>query len=101
MIQLIGRSQLEPGSIAHLNGIVNYTIITLKNGQQIVVSKTLKVMEARLSEYPNFVRVNKSVILNTDYAKLQNNLFVLPDKRVVVFSRRKWQAFQQKQKNQF
>lgn len=99
MIQLIGRSQLEPGTITHLDGIVNYTIITLKNGQQIVVSKTLKVMEARLSEYPNFLRINKSVILNTDFAKRKDRIFVLPNKRKVTFSRRRWREFNLNQTN--
>lgn len=73
---------------------VNYTIITLNTGQKIIVATTLKKIEEKVLAHKNFVRVNKSTILNTDYARLHENTFVLPDKRIVEFSRRKWKKFQ-------
>ncbi len=73
---------------------VNYTIITLNTGQKIMVSVTLKKIEAKFVAHKNFVRVNKSTILNTDYACLKENTYILPDNRIVKFSRRKWKKFQ-------
>ncbi len=44
----------------------NYSIFMLEGSKKIVVSKTLKEFEIPLSEI-NFMRVNRSVILNLDY----------------------------------
>ena len=80
--------------IVHLDADVNYTLVTVSTGEKILISLTLKTFEKKLTDYKNFVRVNKSTILNTDYAQLQNNTFVLADNRTVMFSRRKWKRFQ-------
>jgi DNA-binding LytR/AlgR family response regulator len=84
--------------IVHLDADANYTIVTVSTGERIMIALTLKTFEKKLTDYKNFVRVNKSTILNTNYAQLKNKTFELPDKRIVMFSRRKWRAFQQKQK---
>ncbi len=89
-----GRKKLLPQLIVNMDADVNYTVITMNTGQKIIVATTLKKIEAKVNDFKNFVRVNKSTILNTDYARLQENTFVLPDKRVVEFSRRKWKKFQ-------
>lgn len=94
MIHVGGRKKLPPQLIVNIDADVNYTIITLNIGQKIIVATTLKKIEAKVLAHKNFVRVNKSTILNTDYARLHENSFVLPDKRVVEFSRRKWKKFQ-------
>lgn len=95
MIHVGGRKRLPPQAIMNMDADVNYTIITMNTGQKIVVATTLKKIEAKVNEFKNFVRVNKSTILNTDYAQLENNAFILPNKRVVEFSRRKWKKFQE------
>lgn len=95
MIHVGGRKRLPPQAIINMDADVNYTIITMNTGQKIVVATTLKKIEEKVNEFKNFVRVNKSTILNTDYAQLENNAFILPNKRVVEFSRRKWKKYQE------
>lgn len=94
MIHIGGRKKLPPQSIINMDADINYTIITMNTGQKIIVAMTLKKIEEKVHGFKNFVRVNKSTILNTDYAQLQDNAFILPNKRVVLFSRRKWKKFQ-------
>jgi DNA-binding LytR/AlgR family response regulator len=94
MIHVGGRKKLPPQLIINMDADANYTIITMNTGQKIIVATTLKKIEAKVLAHKNFVRVNKSTILNTDYARLHENTFVLPDKRVVEFSRRKWKKYQ-------
>lgn len=94
MIHVGGRKKLPPHMIMNMDADVNYTIITMNTGQKIIVATTLKKIEAKVTDFKNFVRVNKSTILNTDYAQLQDNTFIMPNKRVVEFSRRKWKKFQ-------
>ena len=95
LVHMGGRKKLLPQLIVNMDADVNYTIITMNTGQKIIVATTLKKIEAKVTEFKNFVRVNKSTILNTDYARLHENTFVLPDKRVVEFSRIKWKKFQE------
>jgi two-component system, LytTR family, response regulator len=97
MIQLTTRFGFEAAAIVYLNGSVNYTTVILNTGERIVISKTLKMMEQRLSNYPNFVRINKSLILNMNYAERHGQTFTMPDQRVVAFSRRKWKEFKHNQ----
>ena len=94
MIHVGGRKKLPPQSIINMDADANYTIITMNTGQKIIVATTLKKIEAKVNELKNFVRVNKSTILNTDYAHLHKNTFILPNERIVEFSRRKWKKFQ-------
>jgi DNA-binding LytR/AlgR family response regulator len=94
MIHVGGRKKLPPQLIINMDADANYTIITMNTGQKIIVATTLKKIEAKVNDYKNFVRVNKSTILNTDYAHLKDNTFILPNKRVVEFSRRKWKKYQ-------
>lgn len=94
MIHVGGRKKLPPQLIINMDADANYTIITMNTGQKIMVATTLKKIEAKVTDFKNFIRVNKSTILNTDYARLHENTFILPNKRVVAFSRRKWKKFQ-------
>ncbi|MER0440491.1 LytTR family DNA-binding domain-containing protein [Emticicia sp. W12TSBA100-4] len=94
LVHVGGRKKLPTRSIINMDADENYTIITMNTGQKIIVATTLKKIEAKVTDFKNFVRVNKSTILNTDYACLHENTFILPDKRVVEFSRRKWKKFQ-------
>lgn len=94
MIHLGGRKKLPPHMIINMDADVNYTIITMNTGQKIIVATTLKKIEAKMTDFKNFVRVNKSTILNTDYAQLDGNRFILPNDKIITFSRRKWKKFQ-------
>ncbi|SFT13613.1 LytR/AlgR family response regulator transcription factor [Sphingobacterium wenxiniae] len=52
--------------IIKVEAMSNYSVFKLKNAMKIIVSKTLKEFETVL-EAGNFLRVNRSVIVNLDY----------------------------------
>jgi DNA-binding LytR/AlgR family response regulator len=87
------RTFLLPEEMTHLYANSNYTVVNLSNGSQILSSTTLSIIERRLTKYKNFFRVNKSVIVNLNYAKFENNEIVLNDNRIVLFSRRRGKVF--------
>ncbi|MBK6979530.1 MAG: LytTR family transcriptional regulator [Cytophagaceae bacterium] len=52
--------------IMYLQSDVNYTIFYLKNGKKLISGYTLKHFE-HLEEFENLIRVNRHVILNSDF----------------------------------
>lgn len=70
----------------------NYTHIFLKNGQKILVSRTLKEYEELLSEY-NFLRVHQSHLINITevktYVKRDGGYIVMSDGAEVSVSKQK------------
>lgn len=52
--------------IVKIEAMSNYSVFNLSSGSKIIVSKTLKEFES-LQEEEQFVRVNRSVIINLDY----------------------------------
>lgn len=88
------RLYIPADEMQHLESEINYTQISLVDGQQILSSTTLKKIESRLISFKNFVRVNRSTIVNLDFVENHGKIgFVLPDKRILFFSRRqgrKW-----------
>lgn len=57
---------VEKSQIVKVEAMSNYSIFMLEQNKKIVVSKTLKEFETLLND-KNFMRVNRSVILNLDY----------------------------------
>lgn len=83
------RTFIPPDKMQHLESELNYTLISLIDGQKILSSTTLKKIEGRLRPFKNFVRVNRNTIVNLDCIKQQEkNGFRLPDERLLIFSRR-------------
>lgn len=96
-IHLGSRKYIPPEEVQHLESDLNYTLISLTNGQKILSSTTLKKIESRLVPFKNFVRVNKSAIVNLDFVENHEDVgFLLPDKRILVFSRRKGKAWKER-----
>ena len=81
----------------HLESDINYTIISLKDGKQLITATTLKKLEMRLLPFKNFIRVNKSAIVNLDYIKPVDDTFTLSNLRKVVFSRRRGKIWKDQQ----
>lgn len=92
-IHVGGRKNLRIGSIVNFIANENYTQIFMADGTKYIVATTLKQLEAKTSEFENFVRPNRSVIVNTDFASLEGSTYVLPNKKRVGFSRRRWRKF--------
>ena len=53
--------------IIYLQAKGNYTLIQIKGGEQILVSKTLCAIEALINKPTQFVRVHRSHCINLDY----------------------------------
>jgi|TARA_B110000902_G_scaffold265481_1_gene349916 two-component system LytT family response regulator len=83
---------LELSEIVRCNSDSNYTTFHLKNGQKILVSKTLKYYADMLKEH-QFLRVHQSHLINTRYIKefikSDGGYLILKDKSNIPVSVRK------------
>jgi DNA-binding LytR/AlgR family response regulator len=71
-------------------GDINYTSINSSNGSVSIYAKTLKKFELELSEQKQFVRVNKSVIVNLLFVnKMNEDTIELCNGTIVKISRRR------------
>lgn len=61
------RNMIQLGDILYLKSVKNYTIFTLKDGREIISSKTLRIFEEELLEISNFVRPHRSYIINLEF----------------------------------
>ncbi len=69
---------------------VNYTQINPLNGSVSIYAKTLKKFELELSEQKQFVRVNKSVIVNLLFVnKINKDAIELCNGTIIRISRRR------------
>lgn len=94
------RNLIDLNDIVYLKSAKNYTIFRLRNGKEVISSKTLGIFEEELTGVSNFVRPHRSYIVNFDFVNdLQFNcrggeLFM--DKEVINISRRKAADFRRK-----
>lgn len=91
--------KIVPNEIIHLVADINYTTIYFKDGTSFYSSYTLGYFEKKHKLPSNFLRINRSIIINTDflgkvkseagkmYAYLQNgNCFKISRRRTFLFS---------------
>lgn len=78
-----------------------YTKVVIKEGKDVIISRTLKDFEETLPK-ENFFRIHKSHLVNLkhikDYSKISGNLVTMSDGSKVEISRRKTPEFIQKLK---
>ncbi len=97
-IHVGSRTFIPPEEMLHLESHLNYTVIALRNGQKFLSSTTLKKIELRLTGFKNFVRVNRSTIVNLNFVENhQENSFLLPDNRILTFSRRQGRTWKERE----
>jgi DNA-binding LytR/AlgR family response regulator len=93
-----GRQNVNTNEVLSLKADINYTTVFFQNEQpKIIVATTLKTLEERLLEYPNFCRVTKNTIINldcVDYVQ-ENNIFLHNGEQIKP-SRRRVKYFQGK-----
>ena len=100
LIHLGSRKNIPADSILMLKSDINYTVIYLEDGSQILSSTTIGILEKRLKAY-NFFRPSRSFIINLQFVadfekKAQTGDFsriFLKNKEEVPLSRRKTTAF--------
>lgn len=65
----------------------NYTRLHLTNGGQVLICKTLSLMETALAPYPQFVRIHRSYLVNLHtvekYIRGKGGQVILQDGRTV------------------
>jgi two-component system LytT family response regulator len=59
---------LKVNDIIHCESQRSYTLLHLKNGNQLTVTKTLKQFELELNDY-SFVRIHQSHLVNLNYVE--------------------------------
>lgn len=91
-----GLEFLEVADIVRCQSDVNYTTIFTKNGQKLLVSKTLKSFEELLADC-NFFRVHNSHLINLEYIKKytkgKGGYVTLTDNTVIEVSMRRKDDF--------
>ena len=90
IIPIDSRKKVTSKDILYLQSDLNYIKVFLVNGQMVFSSTTLKTIESRLSENPEFLGINRGVVVNCQHVKtyqedsveLSNNLqFVVSRRR--------------------
>jgi DNA-binding LytR/AlgR family response regulator len=83
--------------IVRLEGVKNYTLIHLKNGDNLISSRTLKVYDTVLQE-ADFLRIHKSHLINMkclrNYDECQHLYAIMQNRDIISISRRKRKGFQ-------
>jgi two-component system LytT family response regulator len=82
--------------VIHCEANDNYTHLFLKNKTKIVACRTLKEMEEQLQDFPFFVRVHHSYLVNlnevTKYVRGEGGYLVMSDGNTVNVSRSRKEA---------
>jgi DNA-binding LytR/AlgR family response regulator len=94
------RNMIKLSDILYLRSAKNYTIFKLKDGREIISSKTLGVFEGELQGISNFVRPHRSFIVNFDfvddlYFNCRGGELIIHDQKILI-SRRKAAGFRRK-----
>lgn len=94
------RNMIKLNDILYLRSAKNYTIFKLKDGREIISSKTLRIFEEELQGIANFVRPHRSYIINLDYVddlyfNCRGGEVVIHDQKIFI-SRRKAAGFRRK-----
>jgi two-component system, LytTR family, response regulator len=66
-IAIGGYQSAMPQDILFLQSEINYTHINFNDGKALKVAYTLKRLEKRFKDYPNFFRCNRSYLVNIDF----------------------------------
>ena len=85
--------------IVRLEGMKNYTLLHLLNGNTMLSSRTLKVYDEVLQE-ADFLRIHKAHLINMkclrNYDEAQMLYAVMQNRDIISISRRKRKDFQQR-----
>jgi len=85
--------------ILRLEGMKNYTLLHLRNGETILSSKTLKVYDEILQQ-ADFLRIHNAHLINMKYLinhdESQHQYAVMQNRDVISISRRKRKKFQER-----
>ncbi|GGD41028.1 hypothetical protein GCM10011514_01390 [Emticicia aquatilis] len=91
VISIGGRKKVSPSEVVYFEADVNYTRVHFENGEKLLVSTNLKVIEERFAECKYFFRPNRSFFINLHYVEFEASYSILriKDQESVLVSRRK------------
>jgi two-component system, LytTR family, response regulator len=90
-----GMTFFKVNDIIHLQSESNYTLFFLTDQKKVIVSKTLKYFEEKLTDY-NFLRIHQSHLINLAHMKeidSGDNFVLMTDGSKVEISKRKKKEF--------
>lgn len=90
-IKLTEKQQIAINDISFLQANINYTILFLLSGKQVLAASTLKKFESALPK-TQFIRPNKSIIIHQDFIEninFRNKTITLKNTTIVAISRRR------------
>ena len=85
------RKNIECERILYFQSDSNYTKVFLVDGKMFLSSTTLKTIESRLFRNPEFLKINRGIVINRNHVKhyRQDTVELLNDLILVVSRRRK------------
>ncbi|MCU0326528.1 MAG: LytTR family transcriptional regulator [Spirosomaceae bacterium] len=90
LLHVGSRKRFDTQEIIMLEAYENYTKVHLVSGQVFISSTTLKKIEARLKDNPNFFRTHKTYLVNLRYVTAMKEKSVeIEHCRNVTLSRRR------------
>ena len=85
-----GRRHVQPEQVMMPVADINYTTIHLNDGEQFMIASTIGKVQKALDIHGNFVRPNKTQVVNWAYVtqRTEDGL-LLQNNEMIIFSRRK------------
>ncbi len=69
LIFLGAKTSLFPAEVTHLEAEINYTKVYTANGQNLVLSSTMKSVMECLQEHGDFIRISRKHVVNMEFVK--------------------------------
>lgn len=90
-ISIGGRKKVSPSEVVYFLADSNYTNVFFKNGEKMLVSTNLKVIEERFADCKYFFRPNRSFFINLHFAEFEEacSMFRIKDQESISVSRRR------------
>jgi DNA-binding LytR/AlgR family response regulator len=91
VINIGSRKSVSPSEVVYFAADSNYTYVHFENGEKLLVSTNLKVIEHRFADCSFFFRPNRSFFINLHYAEFEESCSMLriKDQESVLVSRRR------------
>lgn len=91
VISIGSRKKVSPSEVVYFVAESNYTYVHFENGDKILVSTNLKVIEERFADCTNFFRPNRSFFINLHFAEFEEagSMLRIKNQESVSVSRRR------------
>ncbi len=82
-------TQLNPQNVSYVQALANYSLVHMADGRKILTAVTLKKIQERLLPFENFIRINRSIVLNTSLVPFTDQGFILGKNKIATVARRR------------